>query len=84
MTGIKEITLDLDSKMAEEFKAKIAALEAEIVNRDTEIEGLRQAISKMPEFGKLDGDVCFKIPPTRMMSEQKEKVIIYIKHFLIL
>ena len=58
--------------MAEEYKAKIAALEAEISNRDTEIEGLRQAISKMPEFNKLDGDVCFKIPH----NEQEEKVII--------
>ena len=56
--------------MAEEYKAKIAALEAEIANRDTEIEGLRQAISKMPEFSKLDGDVCFKIP----QSEQEKKV----------
>ena len=47
--------------MAEQYKARIAALEAELANRDTEIDGLRQAISKMPEFSKLDGDVCFKI-----------------------
>ena len=47
--------------MAEEYKTKIAALEAEIANRDTEIEGLRKAISNMPEFAKLEDDVCFKI-----------------------
>ena len=48
--------------MAEQYKAKIAALEAELANKDTEIEGLRHAISKMPEYSKLDGDVCFNLP----------------------
>ena len=47
--------------MVEEYKKKIAALEAEIANRDTEIDGLRQAISKIPEFSKIDGNVCFKV-----------------------
>ena len=53
--------------MVEEYKKKIAALEAEIANRDTEIDGLRQAISRMPEFSSIDGDVCFKI--NRSISE---------------
>ena len=42
--------------MAEQYKARIAALEAELANRDTEIDGLRQAISKMPEFSN---EHCF-------------------------
>ena len=56
--------------MAEEYKNRIAALEAEVANRDTEIEGLRQAISKMPEFSNIDGDVCFKI--NRQISEERK------------
>ena len=58
--------------MEDNFKAKIAALEAELANKDTEIEGLRHAITKMPEFAKLDGDVCFKLPQT----EHETKVCI--------
>ena len=62
-----EDDLNVDIKMAEEYKKKIAALQAEVTNRDTEIDGLRQAISKMPEFSNIAGDVCFKI--NRSISE---------------
>ena len=62
--------------MAEQYKARIAALEAELANRDIEIDGLRQAITKMPEFAKLDGDVCFKIekPNDREIKATKQVI----------
>ena len=63
--------------MAEQYKARIAALEAELANRDTEIDGLRQAISKMPEFSKLDGDVCFKIEKDNDSKKKSIKEVTY-------
>ena len=69
--GNNEEDLSIEVKMAEEYKAKIAALEAELINRDKEIEGLRQAISKMPEFAKMDGDVCFKIDQDTARGKHK-------------
>ena len=66
--------------MAEQYKARIAALEAELANRDTEIDGLRQAISKMPEFSKLDGDVCFKIEKDNDSKKKSIKEVIYKYH----
>ena len=64
--------------MAEEYNAKIAALQAELANKDQEIEGLRHAISKMPEYSKLDGDVCFKMPD----KETDKKVNTYCNYYI--
>ena len=71
--------------MAEQYKARIAALEAELANRDTEIEGLRQVITKMPEFSKLDGDVCFKIEKAKETQNKgiKEVINIILKYLQI-
>ena len=68
--------MHIDLEMAEQYKSRIAALEAELANRDTEIEGLRQAISKMPEFAKLDGDVCFKIDKANEREVKGTKQVI--------
>ena len=75
--------------MAEQYKARIAALEAELANRDIEIDGLRQAITKMPEFAKLDGDVCFKIekPNDREIKATKQvldKFLVYLRCYQLL
>ena len=40
----------------------IAALECQLAQRERELEGLREAMKKLPEFSRLDGDVCFKVP----------------------
>ena len=44
------------------YKVKIATLEAELENRDREIQGLRAAIAKIPEYGNIRSQTCFKIP----------------------
>ena len=44
------------------YKVKIATLEAELENRDREIQGLRAAIAKIPEYGNVRSQTCFKIP----------------------
>ena len=43
-----------------DYLERISYLEAQLKNKDKEIDGLRNAIHKMPEFEKLSGDVCFR------------------------
>ena len=53
--------------MAEsDFLQRISYLEAQIKDKDKEIEGLRNAIHQMPEFAKLSGDVCFRYLELRL------------------
>ena len=51
-----------DTSMKNPYKVKIATLEAELENRDREIQGLRAAIAKIPEYGNIRSQTCFKIP----------------------
>ena len=51
-----------DTSMKNPYKVKIATLEAELENRDREIQGLRAAIAKIPEYGNVRSQTCFKIP----------------------
>ena len=54
------------------YKVKIATLEAELENRDREIQGLRAAIAKIPEYGNVRSQTCFKIPEN---EDAKDKVV---------
>ena len=54
------------------YKVKIATLEAELENRDREIQGLRAAIAKIPEYGNIRGQSCFKIPEN---EDAEDKVV---------
>merc|ERR1712029_402995 len=47
----------------------IAALECQLERKERELSGLREAMRKMPEFARLDGDVCFKVPDEKAVSE---------------
>jgi len=40
----------------------VASLQSQLEAKDREIEGLRAAMKKMPEFNHIDGDVCFNLP----------------------
>ena len=51
-----------DTSIRNPYKVKIATLEAELENRDREIQGLRAAIAKIPEYGNVRSQTCFKIP----------------------
>ena len=51
-----------DTSIRNPYKVKIATLEAELENRDREIQGLRAAIAKLPEHGNIRSQTCFKIP----------------------
>ena len=42
------------------YLERIAYLESQLSDKEKEIEGLRNAIHKMPEFANLSGDVCFR------------------------
>ena len=53
-------------------KVKIATLEAELENRDREIQGLRAAIAKIPEYGNIRSQSCFKIPEN---EDAEDKVV---------
>ena len=47
--------------MAEsEYLERISYLEAQLNDKEAEIEGLQRAIHQMPEFSKLSGDACFR------------------------
>ena len=50
----------------------IAALECQLAQRERELEGLREAMKKLPEFSRLDGDVCFKVPEEK--DERSDQV----------
>ena len=62
------------------YKVKIATLEAELVNRDREIQGLRAAIAKIPEYGNLRGQTCFKIPEN---EDDEDKAVISARHYMV-
>ena len=55
------------------YKVKIATLEAELENRDREIQGLRAAIAKIPEYVNIRSQTCFKIPEN---EDGEDKVVI--------
>jgi len=52
------------------LEQRIRSLERELKSKDSEIAGLQQAIKTMPEFAKIEGDVCFRVPG------QKQAVLI--------
>ena len=62
------------------YKVKIATLEAELVNRDREIQGLRAAIAKIPEYGNLRGQTCFKIPEN---EDDEDTAVISARHCMV-
>ena len=62
------------------YKVKIATLEAELVNRDREIQGLRAAIAKIPEYGNLRGQTCFKIPEN---EDDEDTAVISARHYMV-
>ena len=62
------------------YKVKIATLEAELVNRDREIQGLRAAIAKIPEYGNLRGQTCFKIPEN---EDDEDTAVISAGHYMV-
>ena len=41
---------------------KIQSLAQELKCKDAEIRSLQEAIKMMPEFAKIEGDVCFRTP----------------------
>jgi len=54
----------------------IAALECQLAQRERELEGLREAMKKLPEFSRVDGDVCFKVPEEKdERSDQVPKMV---------
>ena len=62
------------------YKVKIATLEAELVNRDREIQGLRAAIAKISEYGNLRGQTCFKIPEN---EDDEDTAVISARHYMV-
>ena len=70
------------------YKVKIATLEAELENRDREIQGLRAAIAKIPEYGNVRSQTCFKIPENEdaqdkvVMSDRSDVILIFSKTYL--
>jgi len=55
--------------MSTSEQSMIAALECQLEQKERELSGLREAMRKMPEFARLDGDVCFKVPDEKAVSE---------------
>ena len=70
-----------DTSIKNPYKVKIATLEAELENRDREIQGLRAAIAKIPEYGNTRSQTCFKIPENE--DGEDKAVIIDIQYDLI-
>ena len=71
------------------YKVKIATLEAELENRDREIQGLRAAIAKIPEYGNIRSQSCFKIPENEdaedkvVMSDRSDIILNFPKYIYI-
>ena len=61
-TNNNMILQEEDTSIRNPYRVKIATLEAELENRDREIQGLRAAIAKVPEYGNVRSQTCFKIP----------------------
>ena len=55
-----------DDKMSSE--KRICALEQELLHKNLEIEALQEAIKRLPEYAKIEGDICIK-PKERKMSQ---------------
>ena len=50
----------------------ISSLECQLAQKERELAGLREAMRKLPEFSRLDGDVCFKVPEHVSEGEEAE------------
>jgi len=50
----------------------IASLQSQLDSKDREIEGLREAMRKMPEFAHIDGDVCFNVLRSKRDEEDDD------------
>ena len=77
-----------DTSIKNPYKVKIATLEAELENRDREIQGLRAAIAKIPEYGNVRSQTCFKIPENEdaqdkvVMSDRSDIILNFSKIYL--
>ena len=78
-----------NTSMRNPYKVKISTLEAELENRDREIQGLRAAIAKIPEYGNVRSQTCFKIPENEdaqdkvVMSDRSDVILIFSKTYLV-
>ena len=86
-TNNNMILQEEDTSIRNPYRVKIATLEAELENRDREIQGLRAAIAKIPEYGNTRSQTCFKIPENEdakdkvVMSDRSDIILIFSKTY---